>query len=82
MFDKFEEEYSGYEPLDGCFGQIVGTCRKGAFLTLDNGQEAFAYHMANLRIGSKVLCTVLKLPRDERKMLVCVDSVIEYAVPA
>ena len=34
-----------YEILEGCYGKVVGTCQKGAFLTLDNGQEAFAYKL-------------------------------------
>lgn len=72
---------SGYERLDGCYGTVTGTCRKGAFLTLDDGEEAFAYQMANLRCGSIVLCTVRRLADEaqNRRMLVSIDSVVEYA---
>lgn len=67
-----------YEQLDGCYGEVTGTCRSGAFLTLDNGETAFAYRFANLRTGTKVLCTVRRLAEEDRKMLVTIDSV-EYA---
>ena len=75
------EKAVGYERLDGCYGTVTGSCRSGAFLTLDNGEDAFAYKLANLRPGSVVLCTVRRLADKERgiKMLVSIDSVVEYA---
>lgn len=72
------KEYKGYEKFDGCYGKVTGRCRAGAFLTLDNGQDAFAYKFANLISGTKVLCTVLKLPSEEKRMLVSIDSVYGY----
>lgn len=71
-----------YDKYDGCFGSVTGYCHSGAFLTLDNGQAAFAYKFGGLRPGTKVLCTVLRLPTEERRMLVSIDSVCEYAAPA
>jgi len=68
-----------YEVLDGCYGKVIDTCRKGAFLTLDNGQEAFAYKFANLFPGTLVLCTVRKLADERMRMLVSIDSVVDYA---
>lgn len=65
---------SGYERFDGCYGTVVGSCRSGAFLELDNGEKAFAYKFASLRPGTKVLCTVLRLADEARKMLVSIDS--------
>lgn len=65
-----------YERFDGCYGEVTGSCRVGAYLTLDNGQEAFAYRFANLPPGTEVLCTVLKMPTEEKRMLVSVDSVM------
>lgn len=70
--------YKGYEKFDGCYGEVTGKCRAGAFLTLDNGQEAFAYKFASLLPGTKVLCTVLKQPTEEKKMLVSIDSVVSH----
>ena len=46
--------------MDECYGKIVDRCQKGAFLELDNGQEAFAYKFASLLPGTEVLCTVLR----------------------
>lgn len=70
---------TGYERFDGCFGVITSRCQKGAYLTLDNGEEAFAYKFANLRVGTKVLCTVMKLPVENRKTLVSIDHVCDFA---
>ena len=71
-----------YEVLDGCYGTVVGRCQKGAFVTLDNGEEAFAYRFANLWPGTKVLCTVLRLADESRRKLVSIDSVTCYPVAA
>jgi len=70
---------TGYEPFDGCYGTIIDRCRAGAYLQLDNGEEAFAYKFGNLFPGTKVLCTVLRLPTEGRKMLVSIDSIVQYA---
>lgn len=70
---------NGYEPYDGCYGVVTDRCRTGAFLTLDNSQEAFAFKFANLVPGSKVLCTVLKPAIDEKRMLVSIDSVCGFS---
>ncbi len=69
---------NSYERLDGCYGTVMGCCRSGAFLELDNGEKAFAYKFASLYPGTKVLCTVLRLADEARKMLVSIDSVIDY----
>ena len=83
MFTEMEEKESqGYEVMDGCYGTVVGRCQKGAFVTLDNGEEAFAYKFANLWPGTKVLCTVLRLADEGRRKLVSIDSVAQYPVAA
>lgn len=64
-----------YERFDGCYGKVTGRCKAGAYLTLDNGQEAFAYKFSNLILGTRVLCTVIKMPTNEKLMLVSIDSV-------
>lgn len=71
-----------YEVFDGCYGTVVGRCQKGAFVILDNGEEAFAYRFANLWPGTKVLCTVLRLADESRRKLVSIDSVTCYPVAA
>lgn len=67
-----------YEPFDGCFGVVTERCRAGAYLQLDDGEEAFAFRFGNLFPGTKVLCTVLKEAKEEKRMLVSIDSVLEY----
>lgn len=80
MFEEMMEyEREGYDVMDGCYGTVIGSCRKGAFLQLDNGQDAFAYKFANLWPGTKVLCTVRKLAEEGRRMLVTIDSVAHPA---
>lgn len=81
MFTEIVEK-QGYEVMDGCYGTVVGRCKKGAFITLDNGEDAFAYKFANLWPGTKVLCTVLRLADAGRRKLVSVDSVAHYPAAA
>lgn len=68
-----------YELFDGCYGVVTERCRAGAYLQLDDGEEAFAYRFGNLFPGTKVLCTVLREAKEARRMLVSVDAVLEYA---
>lgn len=67
------------EIFDNCYGVVTGRNAKGAYLELENGVCAFAHRYANLRNGTRVLCTVLKKPKDHFLTLVEVDSVVEYA---
>lgn len=69
-------EMNRYEVMDGFYGEVIDRCQKGAFIRLDNGEEAFAYKFAGLRTGTKVLCTVLKQARGTLRTLVDVESVI------
>ena len=65
-----------YEKDDACYGKVTCCCRTGAFLVLDNGQEAFAYKFASLQPGTEVLCCVERVPVDDRRMLVSIESVL------
>lgn len=71
-----------YNVWDGCYATVIDRCRKGAYLKLDNGEDAFAFQFANLLPGSKVLCTVQKEARENRLKQVSIDSVVWHAVPA
>lgn len=71
------EANTRYERFDGCYGTVIGRCLKGAYLELDNGEQAFAYKFANLFPGTRVLCTVLKQATEGRRMLVSIDSVLQ-----
>ena len=83
MFINLEEtQVSGYEVLDGCYGIVEGCCRKGAFLTLDNGESAFAYSFGSLLPGTEVLCTVRRLAFGDQRKLVTIDSVCYRPVAA
>lgn len=63
------------EIRDGCYGEVNGACGAGVFLTLENGESAFA-HFSRLPLGTKVLCTVLKKANQDWKTLVSIDSVL------
>ena len=79
MFAEVElQEGTGYQVLDGCYSTVVGVNRKGAYLTLDNGEDAYAFRFANLRCGTEVLCTVRRMATEDRRKLVTIDSVRRY----
>ena len=71
-----------YDLYDAAYGVVTCCSRSGAYLTLDNGEDAFAYKAANLRPGTKVLCSVTRLAKPDRGWLklVCIESV-RYASP-
>ena len=83
MFQEMEnKDDQGYDVMDGCYGTVTGRCQKGAFLTLDNGEAAFAYKFGNLWPGTKVLCTVLRLAEEGRRKRVSIDSVVYHPAAA
>ena len=83
MFVKSEETKPlDYDILEGCYGTVEKTCRKGAYLILDNGELAFAYKFGNLKPGTQVLCTVRKPPYEDKRKLVTIDSVCCYPTAA
>ena len=51
-----------YERFDECYGTVIDRCNTGVFLELDNGQQAFAYNFVMINRGSKVICSVQRLP--------------------
>ncbi len=59
----------GYERLDSCYGNVNSVCCSGAFLTLDNGESAFCYNAGSVQVGTKIICTVMKLARKEEGIL-------------
>ena len=70
-----------YDVRDGARGVVRDTCRKGLFLALESGQEAFAF-FSGLRPGTEVFCTVLKPSNENLRMLVSVDAVLEEELAA
>lgn len=75
MNNKFIESSSAYEVSDTCWGEVIGKCKSGIFLELDNKQYAFAYSYTYLAAGSKVLCSVKRKAYADKAMLVTIDSV-------
>ena len=78
MFETHVEKQE-YEVMDGCYGKVIDRCKNGVYLSLDNGEIAYAYKFGNLRIDTRVLCTVLKLAKADKRKLVSIDSVVEYS---
>lgn len=77
--EQITNETLGYDRFEGYYATVTSTCHSGAFLQLDNGEDAFAYKFASLIPGSEVLCTVLRQAMDGRKKLVSIDAIINYA---
>lgn len=73
------ETISNYERMDSDYAVVTGRCGKGIFLRMKQGEEAFSYQMSNLKIGTEVICTVLKMAQEGRRLRVAVDSVVAYA---
>ncbi|MBQ7922517.1 MAG: hypothetical protein IJ325_08070 [Clostridia bacterium] len=67
--------YTAYNKVgDGCCGTITGRCKNGVFMTLEDGQTAFA-RFGGLPLGTKVYCTYLKPATEKLFALVSIDSV-------
>lgn len=66
---------------DSVYGVVVGSCCKGLFLLLDQGEEAFAC-FGTLDIGTKVLCSIIKKGVDSEKTFVEVDAVLSDSMVA
>lgn len=78
------EKQDTYQVFDMCYGIIGDRTWSGAYVMLDNGEEAYANHCANLRKGTHVLCSVLKpeQPEKGRLKVVGIDSVLYPSVLA
>lgn len=71
-FGNYDE--NGINVGDVVYGVVTGVCSAGIFLSLEDGQEAFA-RFGGLEYGAKVPCTVLKKASETwRRVLVGVDS--------
>lgn len=77
---KLENEiYEEYEIRDVIRGTVTSECSKGLFLTLENGEKAYA-KFGYLPIGTKVLCSVFKKANKRLLMTVFIDSIIDDRV--
>ena len=78
---NYEYEGDDYNVRDSVRAEVTGTCSKGLFLRLENGQEAFAF-FGDLVMGSEVFCTVLRKANEGGVLLVAVDSILEKGLAA
>jgi len=76
---KWDYEENGTNIRDGIRGTVIGSCRKGLFLALEDGQKAFA-HFGGLNPGTTVLCTVLKKVTERWNVLVSIDFIDNMAI--
>lgn len=60
---------------DCVFGTVVGGCKEGLFIRLDNDEMSFA-KFNFLPSGARVLCTLLKKANKNNYALVGIDSII------
>ena len=82
MNTKCQEIITEYEVLDMYYAKVIGKCRSGIYLEMENNQQAFAYNYLSLLPGSEVLCSILRKPKGEKGMLVSIDSVLSYGAVA
>ncbi len=71
----------GYNINDEVFAVVTSCCNRGIFVNLENGETAFA-HFTKLPKDTKVLCSIRKEARDNRCILVSVDSVCDSIIAA
>ena len=76
MTGLFEDGYTDeYTKGDCCYAVITSRNSKGSYLELDNGQEAFAYGIGNLRTGTKILCTITRPALGGKRACARLDSI-------
>ena len=66
---------------DSVVGTVIGSCRTGLFLELENGRQAFAT-FASLPKGTKVLCCIIRIKSKNQKSFVAIDSILQEASEA
>ena len=85
MWDYGYKEETMVNLRDSVPGIVKGQSRSGLYINLsirnnfDNCKEivpAFGYWTGRLPIGTKVLCSIRRQAREEKDILVSIDSVI------
>ena len=59
-------------------GKVKNRIDKGIFITLENGETAYCAGYTKLPQGALVRCIGLLPPKDKRRLLVDIESVINY----
>lgn len=63
-----------YQKNDSCYATVIDKCSKGVILLLDNNEVAYASNFISQKIGSKVLCSILKEATDKYRALALIES--------
>lgn len=72
------DEMMEYGVGDECYATVGSRCGGNVFLTLDNGQKAFAYNFASLTYGQQVLCAITKPAAGDNCMRAVITHVCNY----
>lgn len=72
MFYPYEENEINYK--DSVFGTVIGGCKNGILICLENDAVAYA-PFGYLQKGTRVLCTLYKKAQKNKNAYVCVDTV-------
>lgn len=78
-FSSYDCDCDTLQVGDSCYAEVTGACKTGIFLRLSDGQAAFSSRMRNLKVGDRVLCMVLELATEGKRIFVETESVVEYA---
>lgn len=74
------ENKNGYQIMDTCKATVDGKDSRGIYLTLDDGESAFALSYLTLKRGDTVLCSVKRPKGNKRHAFVTIDStMLTYA---
>lgn len=65
---------NNYQRYDSCYATIKEKCYKGVILLLDNNELAFASNFTTQKVGTKVLCSILKEASEKYRALALIES--------
>lgn len=72
------DEMMEYTVGDECYATVGSRCGGNVFLTLDNGQKAFAYNFSSLTYGQQVICAITKPATGDHCMRAVITHVCDY----
>lgn len=72
------DEVMEYGVGDECYATVSSRCGGNVFLTLDNGQKAFAYNFGSLAYGQQVICAITRAAAGSNCMRAVITHVCGY----
>lgn len=72
MFYPYEDNEINYK--DCVYGTVIGCCKNGIYIRLENGDAAYA-PFGYLQKGTRVLCTLFRKAEKNKNAYVCIDTV-------